>query len=224
MLTTREWRELIESYSNPDVRAKVILGAVVSSHLYAVDIQDLLLHPMKRYEGLTWTKSVARTFLYNFDGFEGDMTTLDVDRSTGKVRHFPEHLDPFRRAQAEGCFREPSPTLTPIWTQRYHAFRTRWFERIVDYYRGSSTKVIFVQVPRWPMDAPLLRTLPNAPDLRDDERIRAPNVVFVDEHLAEDLEEPRYFYDMFHVNKLAREAFTTRFGRVLRKELGDLPP
>jgi len=220
MLDFADWRDLIRTYTNPDVRAKVVLGAAVSSHLYALDLQDLLLHPIDRLRELEWAKANEATFLYKWDGFDGDLETLEIDRARAKIVHAPAHLDAFRRVEAEAGLRVPPREFVGLWTQRYHAFRREWFTRIVDLYAGSDTKLIFVQVPRWPLFMPLLNPIDGAPDLRD-YIVPSKNVAVLDEAEFEDLETPYYFYDVLHVNKRGRQEFTTRFAKSLRAILGE---
>jgi hypothetical protein len=222
MLDPRDWRDFVESYTDPRVREKVILGMAVSSHLYAVDLQDLLLHPIDRYETLEWTKKAASTFLYNWGGYEGDLETLEVDRTTGKILKAPAYLDGFRRGEAEARFQKLPEEHVAAWTRQYHMFRQRWLTRIIDYYAGSETKVIIVQVPRWPFNMPALLPIEGAPSIRDFVKPLS-NVVMLDENEFVDLEEPRYFYDVLHVNKEARGIFTRRFAKELRAALGDAP-
>ena len=94
--------------------------------------------------------------------------------------------------------------------------------RILALYEKSDTKLIFLQVPRWPQLMPALTPPPGAPDVRN---LLPPskNVVVVPKEEFEDLEEPRYFYDVLHVNTIARHEFTARFAKIVRTELGDLP-
>lgn len=218
MLTASEWRDLIPTYTNPDVRGKVVVGALVSSHLYALDLQDLLLHPINRKQDLEFGNAAGPTFLFDWEGYDGDLTTLEIDRPHAKILHAPPQLDPFRQAEAEFRLRTPPPEHVGIWTQRYHEFRKHWFSRIVDLYAGSQTKLIFVQVPRWPFDMPMLLPIPGGPDLRDFVK-PSKNVIVIDEDAFTDLEKPEYFYDVLHVNKHARREFTTRFGKHLREAL-----
>jgi len=222
MLDAHEWWDLIGTYTNPDVRAKVILGALVSSHLYALDLQDLLRHPVERYDALAFAKATRHTFLYDWDGFDGDLETLEIDVATAKITHAPPQLDSFRRAEAEFRFRPLPSQLVGTWTQRYHAFRLEWFTRIVSLYARSSTKLVFVQVPRWPFLMPGTTPIDGAPDLRDF-ITPSTSVTVLDAAEFEDLETPHYFYDVLHVNKLAREVFTARMAKDLRSLLGDLP-
>ena len=218
MLTTSDWRELVASYTQPKVRQQAILGALVSSHLYALDVQDLLLHPLDRRADVKWTDEFGPTFLYKWDGFEGDLTSLVVDKEHAKVLSGPPQIEGFRKLEAEVRFHLLPAEFVGIWTERYHAYRKNWFSRILALYRGSNTKIIFVQVPRWPFEMPALLPIDGAPDLRDFVK-PSKNVVVVDGNEFTDLEKPEYFYDVLHVNKIARREFTTRFGARLRAEL-----
>jgi hypothetical protein len=222
MLSSADWQDLIGTYSDPKVREKVVLGAVVSSHLYALDLQDLLLHPVSRQADLQWSSANGATFLYKWDGYDGDLTTLEIDKVNAKILHAPPHLDAFRRMEAEVRFQKLPLEYVGLWTNRFHEFRKYWIMRMVDLYANSDTKIVFVQVPRWPFDMPTLTPIEGAPDLRDFVK-PSKNVVVVDGDEFVDLEKPEYFYDVLHVNKLARREFTVRFAKDLRAALGDLP-
>ena len=222
MLDPKDWPGFAASYTDPKVREKVLLGMAASSHLYAVDLQDFILHPQDRFIDIDWTKKAGPTFLYNWTGFDGDLEELEIDRKAAKILHAPAHLDPFRRLETEARLLPLPADQVAGWTARYHGFREEWLSRIIDFYAGSATKLVFVQVPRWPFDMPALLPLAGAPSLTDFVK-PSPNVVVLDEHLFEDLETPYYFYDVLHVNKRARHAFTSRFSKQLRTALGDGP-
>lgn len=219
MLSAPAWSDLVRSYTNERVRERVMVGGLVSSHLYALDLQDLLLHPLDRKEEVRVSDTYGPGYLYQWDGYDGDLTTLELDRANAKIIHAPPQLDAFRKLEAEARLRTPPADRVAAWTAQYHAFRTHWISRILGLYAGSKTKIFVVQVPRWPFDMPLLLPIAGAPDVRD---VISPSsgVVVTDENTFTDLEKPEYFYDVLHVNKLARREFTLRLGRRIRDELG----
>lgn len=219
MLDARGWVDLVGTYTDDKMRARVMLGGLASSHLFALDFQDLLLHPIDRRDEVQYADLNGARWLYEWPGYDGDLTTLTLDREHGKIIHAPPHLDAFRRLECEGRLVTPPADQVAGWTARYHAFRTHWLSRILGLYANSKTKVFVVQVPRWPFDMPLILPIPGAPDLRD-AIVPSPNVIVMDENAFTDLEKPEYFYDVLHVNKLARAEFTARFGKRLRDELG----
>lgn len=220
MLHPRDWSDFANSYTNPSVRQKVLLGMAASSHLYAVDLQDFILHPVERFRDVEFAKQSGPSYLYNWGGYAGNLDNLVLDFDALKIVRAPKHLDAFRRGETEYRMKPLPADKVVGWTYRYHAFRKQWLTRIVDYYAGSATKVVFVQVPRWPFDMPVLKPIPNAPSVLEFIKPSA-NVVVIDEHEFDDLESPHYFYDVLHVNALARHEFTARFASKLRSALGD---
>lgn len=220
LLTPREWQLLIDSYTNPVVKRQVMLGAAVSSHFYAVDIQDLLLHPVARYENLDWMRANVTTYLYDFKGFDGSMEGVALDPATKKLAWAPPHLDAFRRQEAESLFRESTPEQAKELTLRYAAFRKQWLSRIVDLYANSTTKLVFLQVPRWPFPMPLITPIADASNVRE-LVAAAPNVIFFDENEFVWLEQPKYFFDAFHTNLHGRRLFTHELGARMRTILED---
>jgi hypothetical protein len=62
-------------------------------------------------------------------------------------------------------------------------------------------------MPRWPFMLPAKRPTATSPDLRT-ELVGLPNVaVFSEDDFAE-LESPRYFFDLLHLNATGRTNFT----------------
>lgn len=219
LLRASDWPDFVSSYTDPGVRERVAVMGLVASRRYPLDLQDLLLHPVDRYRNVTWNRENVTSYLYEWPGYDGDVSTLVVDPATGKILHMPEHLDSFRRAEAQARFTPLAAGDAAVFTDRYAAYTRRWLGRILAAYAASATRLVFLRVPRWPMPLPQILPVAGAPDVRDWIPRRA-NVTVLEEDAFSDLERPEDFYDVLHVNQRARAVFTRRFGARLAEILG----
>ena len=66
------------------------------------------------------------------------------------------------------------------------AFRRKWFGRLLDRYRGTPTKVVFLRLPRGPSPRPDNLVQKKSSSIR--EFAARPGVLLVDEHAFDSLE------------------------------------
>jgi hypothetical protein len=109
--------------------------------------------------------------------------------------------------------------LLPHDEGRETAYLRYWYGKIIERYRGSGTKLIFMRVPRAPTSPP-----DPAPKLNSAIRQIAsePDVIVLDEHLFDQLEHPVFLWDAWHLNRPGMNAFSRLLGQEVRRVLG--PP
>ncbi len=149
---------------------------------------------------------------YGYGGVDESLAGLQIDWQHKTIK-YPARVPEDRRQSIEG---ELFPTLPPdqgIET----AYLRYWYGKIVDYYRGSGTKLIFMRVPRAPVSPP-----DPAPKLNSAIRQIAsePNVIVLDERLFDQLEHADLFWDGWHMNRPGMEAFSRLLGAEVRRILG----
>jgi hypothetical protein len=219
ILRLPEWPDFLATYSDASLQRRAALLAAFSSHDYALDLQNLLLDPMSRWEKIAWRHQVGERWMYEDEGLTGTMEGLKVDPATQRVTAYPVQFTEFKRRETDAKFIRPDSNQAASLTARDAAVEDEWVKRIVADYVGSRTKVIFLQIPRWPFPLPSSEPLPSAPDVRD--MIPAvPNVVVMDPDAFTSLEKSRYFYDTMHLNGEGRRIFTEQFGAKLEHILG----
>jgi lysophospholipase L1-like esterase len=109
--------------------------------------------------------------------------------------------------------REPAPQ-----TGRLAAFRRAWYGRILDRYRGSPTKIIFVRLPRGPIPRPDGLVHKKSATIR--EFAALPNVLLCDEHAFDSLEHPELFRDGLHLNRDGIARFSPMLAESIGRMLG----
>lgn len=136
----------------------------------------------------------------------------------GTIISYPDHFTAFDKKEANLAFVRPPEGKAIELTSRNAKFQERWLRRIADLYRGSLTRLIVVQLPRWPFPLPSMTPIQTAPNLRNTLG-DASNLTFVDDDYFSSLEEAKYFRDVFHVNDRGSALLTERLGRYLVEEL-----
>ena len=214
----RDWRDFLAHFSDPAIRARARVLAIFSSHDYSLDLQDLLLHPFARYHARREREHVGSKWLDDWHGAHGSIEALRLDPASGKPIAYPSGFNAFRKNETDAEFISPPSDQAESWTAREAAFQATWIRRIVADYAGSKTRIIFLNIPHQPMPLPALQPIADAPDLRSSIP-EAPNVVVLPEDQFTDLEKPKYFVDVLHLNRAGRLLFTSRLGQTLQNLL-----
>jgi lysophospholipase L1-like esterase len=139
------------------------------------------------------------------------MAGLNIDWATLKVT-LPPGADDDQRATVNSFLAHPPAPQTG----RLAAFRRTWFGRIIDLYRGSGTKIVFVHLPRGPIPRPEGLSVKLSSSIR--ELASRPNVILADEHAFDSIDRPELYKDGMHLN---REGID-RFSVLLEKEIARL--
>ena len=116
--------------------------------MFQRDILALLSHPAKRLADVKLTNRGYEEWTYGYVDTDKNVLGLKIDWPT-LTATFPPGNDALRDQVTNFVLYRPYPQ-----TGRYRAFRRKWFGRLVDRYRGTPTKVVFVRLPRGPIPRP----------------------------------------------------------------------
>ena len=207
--------DFAESFHSPSVRLEAFRGGVLKGVVYQADLHEFLIDPKKRIRGVKFVRSGYEEWTYNFLGNDVSMAGLTIDWAS-LTAHFPPNATPNQRGTTQDfLLRQPLPQ-----SGRLAAFRREWFGRIVDRYRNSHTKIIFVRLPRGPVPRPAWLSRSTGSVIR--ELAARPNVVLMDERFFEPIEKPELFADGMHMNKTGVALFSVMLARETARMIG--PP
>jgi hypothetical protein len=85
-------------------------------------------------------------------------------------------------------------------------YRKEWLGSILDLYKGSATKFIFLQLPRAPWPIPE----PPTPARFLESVAQNPNITVMPQDTFKDLEHPEVFADGLHMNHVGQGIFSKR--------------
>ncbi len=190
-------------------------GATLKGIVYQADLHEFLVNPRNRIRTVRFQHSGVEEWTYNYLGADHTMAGLTIDWNT-MTAHLPPGADDNQRGTVDGfLMRKPERQ-----TGRMAAFHREWYGRVIDHYRGSRTKVIFMRLPRGPIPRPAFLARSTGSVIR--EFAARPNVLMVNEHLFDSLERPEMFADGMHMNKQGVAQFSTILAREIGRMLG--PP
>jgi len=208
-------REFSGSFHDPRLKWEAARGILLKGLTYKQDFQDLLLHPIARWKDVERSRRDSHIW---FDGYVAPSNSLDglrVDWET-KTLTMPPGTDASREAALRRQLLEPLPADKGL----HGAYMKYWLGRIYKRYRRSSTRLVFLRLPRAAWIRPDLP--PPNPDSSVHRLAAEPNVTLIPEHFFDGLETPSLFQDELHLNQQGLDLFSTMLARELREILG--PP
>jgi len=207
--------ELVLSFPSWTSRWEALRSALLKGYAYQADIQEFLDNPPKRRAYVQLANGGYPHWTWDFVDSTKTLEGLAIDWSTFKVT-FPPNATPDQIDTITNFLaRRPAPQ-----TGAMAAFRRHWMGKIIDRYRNSRTKVIFIRLPRGAVVRPDNLVKKQSATIRDFARL--PNVLLANEHAFEELEHPELFKDGLHMN----DKGNTRFSVLLSQEVARLlgPP
>ena len=208
LLGIRDVADFPNTFSDPTQRERARRAILFPLQALHDDVRDFLLHPWKRLIDVTrgrlgWLNAVAL-----YPGRETALPDLAIDKST----NLPSDWGPSEkdiRPTLEPYFKMLQRSASPELQAANSRYREEWLERIVSRYREHHIPVIVFVVPRGPWQrevAPIPKPEGAiAHLLQRGEILAVPGDAFVD------LEEPKFFFDTLHMNRVGREQFSRWF-------------
>jgi hypothetical protein len=211
-LRLRDLREFPWTYPSAKGRWIAFEGIVLKGTVYRRDFQEFLDHPLQRIEKAQFYRRESAGWYYDYGGDARTLAGLEMDWTHRTARFPPSIPAADQKRLVEELFpdRPPDAGLEA-------SYRLYWYRKILDFYRGSGTKIFFLRVPRAPVSPPEV-----PPKLNSAVRQLAgqPGVVVLDEHLLDSLERPDLFMDALHLNREGQIRFTEIVATAVRDTLG----
>jgi hypothetical protein len=206
--------EFAHSFPDPKLQWAVLRGGLLKGIIYQSDFQAFLSNPMKRIDYVHLCDRDWHNWTYDFVESDGSMAGLSIDWATLRVT-WPPGVNDDQRGTVTNFLAHPADPQIG----RLAAFRRKWMGKIVDRYRGSRTKVIFLRLARGPVPRPenLVRKLSSS--IRD--MATQPGVLLANEHAFEELERPVLFRDGMHLNRAGVVRFSVMMPDEVERLLGD---
>ena len=207
--------EYSRSFHDPFQRWKAARGILVKSLVFKRDFEDFVRHPVGRIHNVILSHRNSYAWQYGYHGPVQDLSGFHVDFET-KTLIAPEHANPAIVNGLKDRLFSPLPPQTGA-QNRYMRY---WLGKIYDHYRNSSTRLIFLRLPRGGFVRP--DQPPYNPHGSVRELAARPNVTLMDEHLFDSLERPELFQDQLHLNGPGMDRFSVMIAHEVRRILG--PP
>src|ERR1019366_7502212 len=199
------------SFHSPKLKWEALRGAALKGIVYQSDLLAFLAKPTERIRLARVEHRKYEQWTYGYVETPRSLEGLRIDWPAWKVT-FPPGLDQDQIDTVNrDLLRQPAPQ-----TGRLAAFRRASYGRIIDRYRGSRTKIIFVRLPRAPIPRPGGLVRKKSSTIRDFASL--PNVLLCDEHAFDSLEHPELYRDAMHLNR----AGIARFSPLLAEDISGM--
>ncbi len=202
------------TYRSGKFRWVTFRGILLKGFVYKRDFMEFLDHPFARVAKARYYSTDSAGWYYGYGGVDTSLAGLQIDWQH-RTMQFPDRIPENQRKEIENVVFQKLPQDQG----RETAYLRYWYGKIIEHYRGSGTKLIFLRVPRAPTSPP-----DPAPKLNSAIRQIAsePDVIVLDEYLFDQLEHPDLFWDGQHLNRQGMEAFSRVLATEVRRVLG--PP
>jgi len=202
--------DFASSFDSTALRHTAFFNCLFRGILLRQDVRAFLAHPIARIRhARDWWKN-GLGYQNNYGGKSGSLRGLSVDWASGTIQ-FPDGVSEDVQANVRRFVLlgpgEDSRALT--------RYRERWLGGIVDMYKDSPTRLIFLRLPR----GPVVRPDAEQPAGFVDSAARLPKVTVLPAETFTDLERPEVFADALHLNREGRPIFSTRLGEKVESVL-----
>jgi hypothetical protein len=198
-------------YGDPELRVEALRGGLWKGFVLARDVRDFLAAPRQRLDYVRLCREGFEQWTYDFEESTANMVGLRVDWEKGTAT-FPPGMSEDQLGTVNAHI-TPLPRVTH---DSLGEFRREWFGRILQRYRGSRTRIVFLRLPRGPIPPPEKAWPSAAGSIR--QLARQPGVLLCGEHAFDFLERPELFKDGAHLNRDGIARFSPR----LVQEIGQL--
>ncbi len=202
--------EFTRSYVGWQSRWRVLRAMLFKGYAYQKDVQTFLQQPQARFDKVELYKNWQH-WSYDYKGEARSLAGLEVDPKT-KTATFPAGMPaPVRNLVTRLLAATPIPRNGTM-----AAYNRYWLGKIVDRYRGSKTRLIFIRLPRVPLPLPIR---PANPKSTVRQFAKEPHVTIVDEFHFDSLSQPDLFMDPWHLNGVGIERFSIELSNEVRRIL-----
>lgn len=182
------------SFHSSAARWQAGRGALLKGTVLQRDVREFLSHPIKRLEYIALCRQGYESWTYDYVETPKSMAGLSIDWTTMTATYPPGLDNDQRNMVRDVLLRRAEPQ-----TGRATAFRRRWVGRILDRYRNSPTRIVFVRLPRGAVPRPEGLVPKRSSAIRELAARR--NVVLASESAFASLERPELFRDAIHLNR-----------------------
>lgn len=194
--------DFASTMKTPEQQRAAMIGALLKGTVIRQDARAFLQDIHGRIAKSKDFREHGLDYLLGYPGVDRNLVGLIADWEARTLRYPPGITE----VQRESIQASLMPALPPQ-TGELGRYRIEWLGRILSLYRGSPTRIIFIEMPRGPLPQP---DRPEPTTFVNWVRTQ-PNVAVVDARTFRDLETPETFLDGMHLNRTGRSQFTERF-------------
>ena len=187
-----------------------LIGCIFKGVVLRADLHEFLEDSAARLKICLYEREHGMGDIDNYSGIAKNLTGLSADLDRGVI-YFPQGVN---ESQMNSIRQTLTPDLKPD-NGETTSYRRQWLGGILDLYKNSPTRIIFLQLPRAPL--PVQDKVP--PRFIQSVASRQ-GVSVISPERYRDLERPELFGDGLHLNADGRKIFTARLAGDIEAILG----
>jgi hypothetical protein len=195
----------------PEYKARALSGCLLRGITLRRDVQDFLQHIPDRIKRTKDNRDNGLAYLDGYGGMEESLHGLSADFVTRTI-NFPPGVNALRIPAIQARIMRPPPPKNGEMTP----YRKLWLGRILDLYRDSPTRIVFLELPRAPIPIPES----SQPARFLQWALKRPRVFALPQNTFRDLENPDLFFDGLHLNKIGRDLFSRKIASQVSPLIG----
>jgi hypothetical protein len=199
------------SMKSADYKARALSGCLLKGTTLRRDVQELLHDRRDRVKRVKDYRRDGLFYVDDYPGLPDSLHGLTAD-FINRTIHFPAGVP----AQRQGTVRDMVMAPLAPQTGELNRYRKLWLGKILDLYKDSPTRIIFLELPR----APIAKPESKYPPAFINWAVTQPRVTALPSSTFRDLEQPDLFFDGLHLNKNGRVLFSERLAANVSTALG----
>lgn len=192
------------SYRWPELRRAALTGCIFKAVTLRRDVQDLLANRAERLKLAKAWRNEGHGYIDGYGGKPEDLTGLTADLAAHSL-HFPAGAKAWQTESVRSILLSAPAPQTGALTE----YRKLWLGRILQMYRDSQTRIIFLELP----GGPIARPEPKTPARFLRSIAGRSRVTILPGDMFRDLEHPEVYADGLHLNHVGRPIFSERVGQ-----------
>ena len=205
--------EFTFSFQTARDRFEVFRGSLLKGFIYQPDLLALIENREKRMKDVAQWREHGSEWRNGYGGRQEDLRGLEVNWASGTIR-MPENLPPDRRASLQATILTPPAPHTG----QFEMYQRKWFGKIINLYRGSETRLVFLALPRGPAPRPDPPVVHLSHSIRDFSS--SGQAILLPERAFQSLERPECYFDALHLNSRGRRLFSVMLAQIILEKLG----
>ncbi|MDE3195851.1 MAG: hypothetical protein KGN84_05885 [Acidobacteriota bacterium] len=198
--------DFARSYSDSSIARTIFTGCIFRGIPLRADVRQFLSDISARREHARVWRNRGAEYVNDYDGKSETLAGLTFDAANRRI-DFPPGMSENQIATVKGTITpDPAPQ-----TGALTAYRRKWIGGILDLYRNSPTRIVFIQIPNAPL--PLPDSTAPARFIDSVRGRRGLSVLPPD--AFKDLQRPEFFADGLHLNSKGRILFSAKLAKEL---------
>jgi hypothetical protein len=204
-LGLRDCFPFAESMHDFPLGLRSFFGCLFRGMILRDDVQALLANPDARISRAADWLAHGLSYTDDYGGRATNLSGLSADWRK-RTLYFPDRIPQTIRDSVKlYVMRKPVRQ-----TGEVARYRRRWLGDILNAYKDSPTRLIFLQLPRGPLVDPKESQPRNTGFVQS--AAQSPRVDILPSDTFTDLERPEFFFDGLHLNRDGRPIFSRRIG------------